>query len=111
MTNEQQDALVGRVIRESKAAESELSQLLVQAEQVANDIAKLAQEVRDRVERARNIRLSGVGGYVFSDAGIENLRDYTKAVDLDSIEKLDQEIGQAVAKACDLRKQKQQIGL
>lgn len=123
MTTEEQDALVGRVIRELKVAEGELQQLLVRAEQIASDVQKLGKEVSDRVARAKNagspmeyagIRIPNVNlPKVHSDTGIEfgHLKSYAKAVDLDGIEQLDREIGVAVAKVLQLREQKRQLGV
>jgi predicted component of type VI protein secretion system len=115
MSVEEQDALVGRVIRELKVAEGELQQLLVRAEQVAADIQKLSKEVSDRVVRAKkagtsiSYQVSVQGLPTFhSDAGIEvgRLSSYSKAVDLEALDALDREIGIAVAKVVKLRQQR-----
>lgn len=119
MTTEEQDALVGRVIRESREAEDALRQLLVKAEQQAADISRLAKEVSDRVARAKaatapepphNMPKPPVK---LADAGIEfgRLKNYESAVDLDAINTLDVEIGQAVANVLTFREQRRKLGV
>src|SRR5579859_4618430 len=110
MTTEEQDALVGRVIRESKAAEDTLQRLLVKAENAAQEIGKLAEAVRHRIQRAglvgapimdsssaRMPGMEGLGAMRRSDGGIEQLQNFRRAVDLDFLAALDKEIGEAVA--------------
>lgn len=112
MTTEQEDLLVGRVLREAKDAEDNLMRLLVQATVLANDIASLSKEIHTRVANARAAG-TRTGVFVTADAGIESghLERYTKAVDLAAIDALDKEIGLAVAKARDLREQKKALPL
>jgi len=119
MTQEEQDALVGRVIRESRAAEEELRQLIVKAEQQAHDIGLLMREVAERVARAKAATApepqhpNPHQKPRPADAGIESgrLKNYAKAVDLETIDSLDREIGQAVANVLKYREQRRKLGV
>lgn len=118
MTTEEQDALVGRVIRESRAAEDELRQLLVKAEQKASDIARLAKEVSDRIARAKAAVAppsppSHPPKPTATDVGIETarLKGYAGVADVDEIRDLDNEIGQAVANVLTFREQRRKLGV
>jgi hypothetical protein len=121
MTNEEQDAVVGRTLRELKTAEQELSQLLVKFEQHAADIIKLSEEMATRVKRAKSSaespelydRLMAMiqSGQVAPGGGIMYIRNYARSVDLDAIDALDREIAQTVDKVAALRKQKQSLGI
>lgn len=119
MTQEEIDAQVGRVLRESKEAEATLNRLIIQFQNIGADIAKLAKEVSDRAARAKRASSTDPpkvdwhqgGETTMPDAGIEFLRNYAAAVDLDAIDKLDREIGLAVANVAKLREQRRQLGI
>ena len=122
MTQEEKALLVGRVILELQEAEAELSQLLVRAEQYAQDIGKLATAITKRIERAKvagtllevsgpSASISDFPTIIRRDSAIENLRRFAPAVDLDAIAKLDAEIAGAVDRAVRLRQQRQQLGV
>jgi hypothetical protein len=129
MTTEKQDALVGRMIRESKAAEDNLARLLITLELRAAEINKLTAEIIRRVGRAkragekidvapaprpgvRGVSRPGITtGIVAQDVGIKGLRDYANAVDLDALAALDTEVSNAVALVLELRHQKRRLGI
>lgn len=118
MTTEQQDALVGRVIRELKAAEENLSRLLVHASEIAKQITSLASDVNKRIERARHAGTirehASPGTYAMAtDGGFErgHLQNYANAVDLAALEALDKEVGQAVAAVLELRQTREALGV
>jgi hypothetical protein len=120
VTDEDRDKLEGRVNRELREAEAALKELLARAEQVAADIASLSELVKNRAWRARmaggtveDHSQHGVRTYVQSDAGIESghLKRFEKVVDLQAIDALDREIGQAVANAIKARQQKERLGV
>ena len=121
MTSEEQDALVGRVMRESKAAEEELRRLLVKFEHHAADIHKFADDMTQRVNRAKyageNVDWKGVPrpgmptGIVAPDGGMQHLQNYASVLDLSAIGAIDQEIGNAVARVLVLRGQRKTLGV
>lgn len=101
MTTEEQDALVGRVLRESRAAEDELNKLLVRAEHISTDLWQLSADIKARVRRAKNAgRVKELpGGREVADPNapdarfnIGHLSQYAKAVDLEALDALDREI-------------------
>jgi len=113
MTEEDRDTLEGRTNRELRDADKALDELLVKATQTAADIGALANEITKRVARARNAGVSiaapsaeGFREHAQQDAGMESLGRYTKVVDLAALAALDREIGQAVGKLSEARKQK-----
>jgi GTPase len=114
MTDEDRDTQEGRVNRELREAQAELNALLQKAQHVAKDIGDLAGEITNRVARARGAEPSVVGANAHGqDAGIETgrLKRYEKCVNLDAIDALDREIGQAVANLLKAHRQKAQLGL
>jgi hypothetical protein len=120
MTEEEsRDAREGRVNRELREAQAELSDLLLKATHLAKDITSLAGEITNRVARARqatgNRSVAPEGLRLLDqshDAGIEfgRLKRYEKCVDLAAIDALDREIGQAVAKLLNAQQQKALLG-
>ncbi len=111
MTTPEQDATLGRTIRESKEADAELTRLLLQAEFRADQLERLAEDLRARVKRARRAAPhlgDGAGTYaplrggpVSNDQGLDEarLRECATVANIEEISALDREIGAAVAKA------------
>jgi hypothetical protein len=126
MTQEEEDALRGRAIRESKEADNELRLLLIKADGVREQFSRLVLEIDNRVKRARGEDTrrpnpaSVIEGTSETPArpdlgraarGMDNLDSYAKVLNLDALRQLDEEIRGAVIRAGELRKRKRELEL
>jgi hypothetical protein len=114
MTQEEKDAVVGRVLRESREAEGELSQLLVKAEQMAKDLEAVAKAITERAYRAK---LAGAVVVVVERGRREEIaQDHPLSNSLpfhtpDAIRELDREITTVSARVAGLRQQTRTLNI
>jgi predicted nucleic acid-binding Zn-ribbon protein len=115
MTQDEKDAQVGRIVRESKEAEQHLGQLLVKAERIAANLEGLARSIRDRVQNAKrlgSIEESEHGGLREIEERDQPLNIQSKSLHThDELRELDREISEASERAATLRRQRDELGL